>query len=138
MGVVCVQEGKRSVASSLGIVAGQELLEALALGSIIRKSDVHRQVRAGIESARSLSTITGHEGVLENPVGAGFWCLEAASCAIAGALDAVTEEEVDLGHDTSDVDATVVADAAAIVGGCLESGEFALGDVSFADGVLVV
>jgi len=60
------------------------------------------------------------------------------SCAVAGAVDAVFEVQVDHGDDAGDVDAFEVADAAAVVGGCLELGELGLGDFPLADGPVVV
>lgn len=41
-------------------------------------------------------------------------------------------------HDTGDVDTWEVANAAAIVGRGLELGEYALGDLALADGVVVI
>jgi len=76
--------------------------------------------------------------MLEYPVGAALWAVETLSCAVAGRLDAVFEVQVDHGDDAGDVDAFEVAHAAAVVGGSLELGEFGLGDLSLADGPVVV
>lgn len=137
---VCgIQECKRSIASLLRVVGRQELLETGASSKIILKCDVRRQVRARVKGAGSLSIIEASgESVLEHPVGAGFWCIEALSCAIAGVVDAVLEEKIDLGHDAGDVDAAEVANASTVIGRCLETGELMLGDLSFADRVVVI
>lgn len=98
-----IQESKRSIAPLLRVVGRQELLEAGASVKIILKRDVRRQVGAGVKSTRSLSIIeTCGESMLEHPVGAGFWCIEALGCAVAGVVDAVLEEQVDLGYDARD------------------------------------
>lgn len=76
--------------------------------------------------------------MLEYPVGAAFWGLEAAGCAVAGIVDTVPEEEIDLGHNAGDVDAGEVANTSAIIGGGLEARELMLGDLSSADGIVVV
>ena len=116
LGVGRIQERKRSVASILGVVCRQELLEPLASSKIVLKSDVRGQVRARVKGTGSLSVIqAGCECVLEHPVGAGFWSVEAASHAIAGAVNAVLEVQVYLSDDTSDVDAGEVAHTAAVI-----------------------
>jgi len=76
--------------------------------------------------------------MLEYPVGAALWAVETLSCAVAGGMDAVFEVEVDHGDDTSDVDALEVAHAAAVVAWGLELRELGLGDLSLADGPVVV
>jgi len=76
--------------------------------------------------------------MLEHPVGAAIRALEACCYTIAGGIDAIFVIEVHHGNDASDVDAGEVAYASTIVGGGLKLGEFAFGDFSFADGVVVV
>jgi len=102
------------------------------------KSDIRGQVGAGVESAGSLAIIPLLESVLEYPVGAGLGSLEAASCAVAGIVDAVAEEEIDFGDNTSDIDAREVSDTSTLVGRSLEVWELVLGDLPFADGVVVI
>jgi hypothetical protein len=116
----------------------QELLEPYA-SKIVLKGDVRGQVWSRVKGARSLSVIqAGRECVLKHPVSAGFWGVEATSCTIAGTVNAVLEKQVDLSDNAGDVDAGGVAHAAAVIGGSLKAGELVLGDLSSADGVVVV
>jgi hypothetical protein len=134
-----IQECQRSITSLLRIVGRQKLLEAGASVQVVLKRDVGRQVGAGVQRARSLPIIEARgEGMLEDPVGAGLGCVETLGCAVAGVVDAILEEEIDLRHDARDVDSAEIADAAAVVGGCLELWELMLGDLAAADGVVVV
>jgi len=76
--------------------------------------------------------------MLEHPIGAALWAVETLNCAVAGRVDTVFEKQVDHGDDAGDVDTFEVAHAAAVVGGGLELGELGLGDLSLADGPVVV
>jgi len=102
------------------------------------KSDVLRQVGTGVQGARALAIIACLEGVLEDPVRAARGSLEAASGAVAGIVYSVAEEEIDFSNDTSDINTLEVSNASAIVGRRLEVWELVLGDLPFADGVIVV
>jgi len=133
-----IQESERRISTSLGVVAWRESLEASASSESVFKSDVQRQVGAGVQGARTLSIISLLECMLKNPVGAGCGSLEAASGAVAGTVYPIAEEEVDFSHNTSDVDTWEVTDAAALVGWCLKVWELVSGDLPFANGVIVV
>lgn len=107
------------------------------MGEIICEGDIGWQVGAGVERAGALAAVQlGHEGVLVNPVGAGEWAGQAGSDAVAGAVDTVLVVEVDFGNDSGHVNALVVADAAGLVVGDLEVGEFVGVDLAFADGTV--
>jgi len=138
-----VECGDWSVASSLGVHAnGSSSLretQASAVVQIIDQCDILGEIGAGVQCARALSIIeASSESVLEDPVGAATWAVETLSCAVAGGVDAVFEVEVHHGDDAGDVDALEVADAATVIGGCLELRELGLGDLSLADGPVVV
>jgi len=138
LGVGHIQECERRIASHLGVVAWRQSLEPGASSKVVLKSDIRWQVGAGVESARSLAIIPLLESVLEHPVGTGLGSLEAASCAVAGIVDAVAEEEIDFGDNTSDIDAREVTDTSTLVGRSLEVWELVLSDPPFADGVIVI
>jgi len=138
LGVGHIQECKRRIASLLGVVAWRESLEPGASSKVVLKSNIRWQVGAGVESARSLAIIPLLESVLEHPVSAGLGSLEAASCAVAGIVDAVAKEEVDFGDNTGDIDAREVSDTSTVVGRSLEVWELVLGDLPSADGVVVI
>jgi len=112
--------------------------EATALCQIVVESDSLGKVGAGVQRARALVVVNSGsgEGVLEDPVGAGLWTLEAGNGAVAGRVDAILEEEVDHGHDTSDIDGWEVSHTSSIVGWSLELRELVLGDLALADGVV--
>jgi len=76
--------------------------------------------------------------VLEYPVCARRWAIQASCSAVAGTFDAVLEEEIDGGYNSCHVDAGVVADAATFAGWSLEVWEALLGDPAAADGEVVV
>jgi len=75
--------------------------------------------------------------VLVDPVGAGEWAGQALGDAIAGTIDAIFGVEVDFGDDAGHVDALVVADAARLVVGYHEVGEFVGIDLVLANGAIV-
>lgn len=102
------------------------------------KSHIRWQVGARVQSARALAIIALLKSVLEHPISAGLGSLKAASCAVAGIVDAVAEEEIDFGDNTSDIDTREVSDTSTIVGRSLEVWELVLGDLPFADGVIVI
>jgi len=135
---VIIQEGKRGVTTLLWVVGGHQLLESGASTKVILKSDVGWEIRARVQGAGSLAIVTWQEGVLEDPVGAGCWCLKASSGAVAGGIDAILVEEIDLGHNTGDIDAREIADASTIVRWSLEVRELVLGDFALADRPVVV
>lgn len=143
LGSGLIESSDRSIASSLGVHANDtsslRKTQSSAILQVIHKGDILGKVGAGVKRARPLPVIQASgESVLEYPVGAGFRAVETLSCAVAGGVDAVFEVEVDHCDDAGDVDALEVADAAAVVGGGLELGEFGLGDFSLADGPVVV
>ena len=111
-----IQGGEGRQGAGLRVVAGLEQLEALAVGRVVGQSDARGQVGRAVEGAAALAVVALHEGVLEDPVGACARALEARDGAVAGGTDAVSGEQVYLGHDTRHVDALIVAYAAAIVG----------------------
>lgn len=139
LSVFDIQERKRSIAALLGVIGRKKKIEPSASSKVILQRDVGRQVWAGVQGAGSLSIIEpSGKGVLEHPVCAGLGRFEAARCAVACIVYAVLEEQVDLCHNAGDVDAAEVAHASAFVGWGLEAGELVLGDLPFADRVLVV
>jgi len=133
---VDIQECERSVTALLSVHA--DGAEATALCQIVVKSDSLRKVGARVQRARALIAVNSGsgEGVLEDPVGAGLWAVEAGNGAVAGRVDAILAVEVDHGHDTSDIDAREVSHTSAIVGWSLELRELVLGDLALADGVV--
>jgi len=138
-----IESSDRSIAPELGVHANDtsslRKTQSSAVIQIIDQGDTLGKVGAGVKRARSLPIIQASgESMLEYPVGAALWAIETLSCAVAGGVDAIFEVEVDHGDDAGDVDALEVAHAAAVVGGGLELGEFGLGDLSLADGPVVV
>jgi len=138
-----IESGERSIASRLGVHANDtsslRKTQSSAVFQIIDQGNTLGKVGAGVQGARSLPIIQAiSESMLEYPVGAALWAVETLSCAVAGGVDAVFEVQVDHGDDAGDVDAFEVAHAAAVVGGRLELGELGLGDLSLADGPVVV
>jgi hypothetical protein len=143
LGSSWIERSDRSIASRLGVHANDtgslRKTQSSAVVQIIDQVNTLGKVGAGVQGTRSLPIIqASRESMLEYPVGAALWAVETLSCAVAGRLDAVFEVQVDHGDDAGDVDAFEVAHAAAIVGGGLELGEFALGDFSLANGPVVV
>jgi len=138
LGVVDIQEGERSITTLLSIHANNA--KASALGQVVVESDTLGKVGAGVEGARALVVIDGgaSKGVLEDPVGAGLWSIEALGRAVAGGVDAILEVEVHHGNDTGDVDAREVSHTSAVVGRGLEIWELALCNFAFADRPVVV
>jgi len=136
-GAVDVQEGQRRITTKLWV--GPKRSEVDTGIEIVAESDGGWEVGRRVKSARTLAAIeTSHESVLEDPVGAGSWMLETGCSAVAGAVDAVLEEEVDGGRDTCDIDAGKVANTPTIVGGGLQVREALLGDLAAADGVVII
>jgi hypothetical protein len=135
---VDVQECLRSITALLSIHAHNP--ETGAVVQVVVESDTLGEIGAGVESAGALVVIDGgsSEGVFEDPVGAGLGFLEAGADTVAGGVDAIFVVEIDHGHDTSDINAREVADAATIIRRGLQLRELALGDLSLADGVVVV
>jgi len=143
LGSSLIESSDRSIASKLGVHANDTSslreTQTSAVLQIIDQGDTLGKVGAGVQGARSLPIIqTSSESMLEYPVGAALWAVEALSCAVAGRVDAVFEVQVDHGDNAGDVDAFEVAYAAAVIGGSLQLGEFGLGDFSLADGPVVV
>jgi len=132
-----ILEREKRSAASLRVIPGRELIEPSAVGEIVREGDIAWQVGARVESARALAVVDGAEGVLVDPVGAGGGAGEAGGDAVAGRVDAVFEEEIDLCYDAGHVDALKVADAAGFGVRDLEVGECGGVDFVFADGALV-
>jgi hypothetical protein len=120
---VRILEREERTAAMLGVIRGRELVEASAVGQIIRQGDVGRQVRARVQRARSLAAVGGDEGVLVDPVRAGEGAGEAGGDAVAGGVDAVAGIEVDFGDNAGHVDALEVADAAGFAAWGHEVGE---------------
>jgi len=138
-GAVDIQERERSVTALLSVRTHESHnTEASRLVKVVVKSDSLRKIGAGVQSARALVVVDGgaSESVLEHPVGASFWALEACVNAVAGGVDAILVVEVDHGDNAGDVDAWEVSHAASIVVWCLEEGELILGDLSLADSVV--
>jgi hypothetical protein len=135
---VDVQECLRSITALLSIHAHNT--EAGAVVQVVVESDTLGEIGAGVESAGALVVIDGgsNEGVLEDPVGTSLGSLEAGADTVAGVVDAILVVEIDHGHDTSDINAREVADAATIIRWSLQLRERVLGDLSLADGVVVV
>jgi len=133
-----VEEGERSIATLLRVVIRHQLLEPSASSKIVLQRNINGQIRARIQSATPLAIVTLHEGMLEHPIRTTRRSVEAASGAVAGGMDPVASEEVYLCYDAGDVDAWEVTHAAAIIRGGLELRELVLGDLSAADGVVVV
>jgi hypothetical protein len=137
-GIVDIQESERSITALLSIHANNA--EASALGQVVVQSNTLGKVRAGVESAGALVVIDfgAGKGVLEDPVGAGFWSVEALGGTVAGGVDAILEVEVHHRNDTGDVNALEVTDASAVVGRSLEVWELALRNFALADCPVVV
>ena len=154
-GPVNVQECLRSITALLSIHAHNT--KASALVQVVVESDTLGEIGAGIESAGALVVVDScsSEGMLEDPVGASLWSLEAGAHTIASTVDPILVVEVDHRHDTSNIDAREVAfrmlvrrnrwaanqeltDAATIMRRSLQLREFVLGHLSLADGVVVV
>jgi len=113
--------------------------KASAVVQVVIESDALGEVGAGVESARALVVVkTSSEGVLEDPVGASLWAIEALSGAVASRFDAILEVEVDHGNDTGDIDTLEVADTSSILGWGLELRELVLGDLALADCPIIV
>lgn len=114
--------------------------ETNALVKVVVESNTLGKVGAAVQSARALVVIDcgTSEGVLEDPVGAGVWSLETGNGTITSRVDAIFMEQVDHGNDASDVHAWEVTDAPSIIRWGLELRELILGDLSLADGVVVV
>ena len=138
LGVGHIQECERRIASLLGVVAWRQSLEPGASSKVVLKSDIRWQVGAGVESTRSLAIIPLLKSVLKYPVGTGLGSLETAGCAVTGIVDAVAEEEIDFGDNTSDIDAREVTDTPTLVGRSLEVWELVLCDLPCTDGVIVI
>lgn len=138
LGIGSVQEGERSVTALLSIHANYS--ETSAVAQVVVESDTLRKVGAGVESAGPLVVVDGSTGesVLKNPVGAGFWSIETLSGTVAGRVDAILVVEVDHRHDTGDIDSLEVSHTPSIISRGLKLREFALGDLSLADGPIVV
>jgi len=76
--------------------------------------------------------------VFKDPVGAGLRSLETGAGAVASGVDAILVVEVDHGHNSSDINTLEVPDAATVVRRSLKLRELVLGDLSLADGPIVV
>jgi hypothetical protein len=138
-----IESGDGSIASKLGVHANDtgslRETQSSAVLQIIDQGNTLWKVGAGVQGAGSLSIIqASSESMLEYPVGAALWAVEALSCAVAGGVDAVFEVQVDHGDDAGDVDTFEVADTATVVVWGLKLGEFGLGDLSLADGPVFV
>jgi len=137
-GVVDVEEGERGRGAGLPDVHGLEGHEAAAGGEVVAERDAGGQVGRAVEGAGPEALVAVHEGVLEDPVGAGGRLLEALGHAVAGGADAVAREEVQLRHHPGHVDAAVVPHAPALAGRRGQLGEPMLGHPALADGPVVV
>lgn len=114
--------------------------EADTLVQVVVEGDTQGEVGAGIKRAGALVVIDGgsSEGVFKDPVGAGLRSLETGAGAVASGVDAILVVEVDHGHNSSDINTLEVPDAATIVRRSLKLRELILGDLSLADGPIVV
>jgi len=110
-----IKEGERSIASLLWVISLPNGHLTTASSEVVLQSDVQGEVGRGVQSARALVIISSLECVLEHPVGAARRCLQATCGAVAGVVDPVAEEEVDFGHNTSDINAREVSNAAAVL-----------------------
>lgn len=129
-----VQESQWGRGSHLRVVRSLQGLKPFALSRVVVERHAARQIRATVQGARPLAVVVWHEGVLPHPVRAGGGLFQAFRGAVTRSIEAILEEEVQLGDDSRYVDTLVVSDAAALLIWSLQGREAGLGYLVFTDG----
>jgi hypothetical protein len=153
--VVGIQECERSISALLSVHVNKA--EANTLVKVVVESNTHGKVRTRVEGATTHIIVDGSAGesVFIDPICARGWIIQTGNCAVTGRFNAIFSEEIDHGYDTSDVNRREVSsvqlavvlvkiegedlpNATTFVGWSLELRKHILGDLSLADGIVVI